>query len=525
MTPRTVKGGIGVDFARQVRERNAASHPAKKFKSAAAPKGAKLAAGYRDRARDKEQEEADDKAERIKALEEQMKLGQIEPAIFVQLRDEIAGGEIASTHLIKGLDRKLLERVRRGENVMENGEGEKKEDEQGPEVDDELEALEDKEIAPVEREKVVKKGVMAPPPIAGTKRSRDEILAELKAQRKAAAEAKIAARPELGDKFRSIDQQSAKPKVIKDSKGREVLITRDEHGNIKKKVRKIAPVEETVAVAQAPIKYLDEGVTIPQLKQQPSRTEPDEDSDGDIFDGVGTAYNPLGDEGDDDDSDDDTADKPPAPEPALAPAEEVPDEDEDEGEILESPETASPTIPTDEDKSSMPPPPKPPTTQSATRNYFKTAPISSTDTPSAPQNPMSDPTFLAAIKRAGSLANFRMQLENPITAEDGTEESEEAKEARLRKRAAMLASNDRDLEDMDLGFGSSRFEDEEDGDEGGSKIKLSEWEGAGADDEDDRGGKGGKGKKGQGKKGRRRRGDKDSAKDVLGVLERRKEAK
>jgi hypothetical protein len=73
---------------------------------------------------------------------------------------------------------------------------------------------------------------------------------------------------------------------------------------------------------------------------------------------------------------------------------------------------------------------------------------------------------------------------------------------------------------MDLGFGSSRFGDEEEG-EDGQRIKLSTWKGNGDDDDDDGDDGGSKEKK---KKGRRRKGDKNSAADVLGVMERRKEA-
>jgi hypothetical protein len=64
MTPRNAKGGTDVDFARQVRERNAALQATKKFK-ASAPKGAKFGAGYTDRAKAREAEE--EKGENSKA--------------------------------------------------------------------------------------------------------------------------------------------------------------------------------------------------------------------------------------------------------------------------------------------------------------------------------------------------------------------------------------------------------------------------------------------------------------------------
>lgn len=128
MTPRAISGSSGNDFARQVRERNAGLQPSKqkKFKSYT-PKGVKLGAGYTDRAKARAEgegnEDAEDKAERVKALEEQMKLGQISREVFEALRDKITGGDAASSHLVKGLDWKLLERVRRGEDVMGTREG------------------------------------------------------------------------------------------------------------------------------------------------------------------------------------------------------------------------------------------------------------------------------------------------------------------------------------------------------------------------------------------------------------------
>ena len=47
-----------------------------------------------------------------------MKLQQIDRPTFERLRDDIIGGDINAVHLMKGLDFKLLERVRRGEDVL-----------------------------------------------------------------------------------------------------------------------------------------------------------------------------------------------------------------------------------------------------------------------------------------------------------------------------------------------------------------------------------------------------------------------
>ena len=503
MTPRSVRGVSGNDFARQVAERNAANQTTKKFKGSAAPKGSRLGSRFTDRTQNRYDDEADDRAARIKALEEQVKLGQLDNATFEALRDQITGGDVDATHLVKGLDRKLLERVRKGENVLGGAKPADEED-----LEDEFEKFEEKEVARVEREKVAKKGEMAPPPpVAGAKRSRDQILAELKAQRKAQADARLAARPELGDRFRDVGNSRASSRVEVDAKGREVLITTDEHGNVKKKVRKVqAPVEEPTVSAQTH-RFLDEGVTLPTPKAIGKPVEaPKDDSDDDIFDGVGDAYDPLGGLGDEDDSSDDEDGE--VPGKVSKPA------------TTTAPESTSEVEPRETTTTSMPPPP-PPAQPTASRNYFKSTTTTTDETvePQAPQNPFNDAAFLAAIKKAGALSNISLSL-NASSDDPSAPESAEAKEARLQKRAQMLAASDRDLEDMDLGFGSSRFGDEEEGDDG-KRIKLSTWKGNGDDDDDDGDDVGSREKK---KKGRRRKGDKNSAADVLGVMERRKEA-
>src|SRR5262249_23103914 len=124
---------------------------------------------------------------------------------------------------------------------------------------------------------------------------------------------------------------------------------------------------------------------------------------------------------------------------------------------------------------------------------------------SAGANAMKDPTILAAIKKVSALASHSEMLKT---------EEQIAREAKLKK---MLEAQERDAADMDMGFGSSRLEDEEDF--GEEKIKLSEW---GADGDDDAGKGSGKGKRKRGPK--KRKGDVNSAADVMKVLERRKAA-
>jgi hypothetical protein len=476
-----------------MRERHASLQPpkTKKFRTSA-PKGTKIAAGYVDRAkaRQEAQDEEDDKAERIKALEEQVKLGQLPYETFEALRDKIAGGDISTTHLVKGLDFKLLERVRRGEDVLNTDGSKKGEDEEDAavDVDEELEKLEAQAIETAKREKTEKKGTMAPPPVAGVKRTRDEIMAELKAQRKAAAEAKAAAAPTFDSRWKKIGEE--KPKFELDSKGREVITTVDKDGNVKKKVRKVA--SESAGDAQAPSNMPDASKAVlgaDFAMPAPKSDAPADDDDDDIFEGAGTEYNPLGDMDDDDDDSDD---------------------DEDETPIAKSiPKTATSV---NETKASEPVP-------------------TASDAPAKPRNYFGDKsnnTEEEAKDRFKGIENVlkkAAQLGATATNEDDDgDESKEERDARLAKRAKMLASaqQDRDLEDMDMGFGSSRFED---GEEGGEekKMRLSEWKGGAAagDDgweEDDK--KGG-GKK---RKPKKRKGDVNNAADIFRVIEGRKAA-
>lgn len=490
MTPRAVKGGIDVDFARQVRERKAALQPSKKYKSAA-PKGVKYGAGYTDRAKARAEAEGDedDKASRIKALEEQMKLGQISEELFESLRDQITGGDISSTHLVKGLDRQLLERVRRGEDVL--GMGSETKEDAPPDVDEELDKLGEKEVEAVKKEQAEKKGNMAPPSLAGKKRTRDELMAELKAQRKAASEAKAA--PVLSGKWRRVGEDQ-KGRIEIDSKGREVLITVDEDGVVKKRVRKAKPQageseKGTISMPDADKEVLGGDVAVPEALVQSQGIESDDD---DIFEGVGTAYNPLG---NDDEEDDD----------------ECSDDDED-GEVKEQRRTkALSPVPTHSStKEEVPEDNEESSAAAAPRNYFR-------DTATAEEESTVD-------RQAGiqDLLKKAAKMDPLKSAGEEGEETSEIEKARHRRRAEMLVQQDRDMDDMDMGFGGGRYEDEGEGD--GKEMRLSEWKGsAGGDDEGwEEGGKG-EGKKKR--KPKKRKGDVNNAADIMRVIEGRKSEK
>ena len=489
-------GSSGNEFARQLAERNAELNPssAKKFRSSAAPKGTRLRSGYQDRTQLRNSGEEDDKAMRVKALEDMVKLGQVDLATFEALRDEIVGGDVKDVHLVKGLDYKLLERVRRGEDVLadskismelEEDHDENRQTQPEAEVDDEFGKLEEKVIQPIVREQTSKRGEMAPPPpVAGQKRTRDDILKELKASRlAAAASAKQANRPALGPRFVKFGEKKARPRVEKDDRGREILVTIGEDGQVKRKVKKARMDEH-------------HGLLMPDKDVQPLGMEvtaleapvvPGDEDEGDIFEGAGVDYNPLGDAEDDDD--DDSSD----------------DNREGEASSVAVSSKPPPKLSESETSSSMTSPmPQQQSPLRRKRNYFGESENEKDSMDDSGRNPLTDPTILAALKKASTLNPF------PTSALGNEEEN-----AKLARRKMMLESHDRDADDMDLEFGGSRFGDAEDAED--KKVKLSVWE----DEGGEANGRGeGKAKRKRG--GKKRKGDVNNAADVLKVMERRR---
>lgn len=494
MAPRSTKTATNL-FARP------SSTPGAKSSKTRPVKGTKLAPGYEDRTlarlNDPDTEEArDEKAERIAALEKQVKEGTLSRAEFERLREQITGGDVGSTHLVKGLDRALLARVRKGEDVMSAATKAAADttvaQPEAGDVDHELDALESVAVAPVEHQKGVKKGELsivkpAVPKVAGVKRSRNDILAELKAQRQADAAARAALRPALGENFKAVAEGSgiAAPKTMIDHKGREVILVRDENGKIKKKVRKVVlepPTDqvgesekvdepEPMDPAAAPMREeLAESDVVAQGQQE----EVDDDDDDDIFEDAGRDYDPLGQQ-------DDSEDEPERP----ARKDDKANHGEDDPTTIK-------------------------------HSYFGSMAKEQEGLDQAQLSSLSDATVIAAIKRASDMAKAK----GDIDADDSSTLRGADEEARLKKRAAMLSAADRDLEDMDMGFGSSRFDDAADGDaDDGDGHKLQEWKGLDAHDHDDGPAERAKGPK---KRTRKRKGDKDSYADVMSVLERRK---
>ncbi|KAK0655780.1 hypothetical protein B0T16DRAFT_317145 [Cercophora newfieldiana] len=491
MTPRSV-AGARLDFARQVAERSKAlSHPSKKQRTSA-PKGSKFVEGYVDRAKTRqEQEEEDERAERLKALEESFKKEEIDQETYDRLRGEIAGGDLGSTHLVKGLDFKLLARVRRGEDVFEEGSRKdeevvddgKDEDGDGEEdADDVLEELEGAEVKAIEREKVQKKGQFATTALnPGQKRTRNQILAEMKAARTAA---KAKEESSLGSKFKKIGEKKAPgTRIERDIKGREVMIIIDEDGHERRKVRRIDPraAEEQRREEAALLSDTVLGMEVPEFyqKQLAEQQAAEEAKEVNIFDDAGSDYDPLADLEGSESSEDEEGE---AKEKPKSPAEKE----------LKAPST------------DMPPPPRP--NAAGGKNWFKNSKtgLTSEETYKAKTLDVRDPSFLAALQKVKN-----------ISAAEKSEEEQKAAEREERLKKKLLESN-RDDDDLDMGFGSSRMEDEADLEE--TKVKLSAW-GEDGDDEDGKGG-GDKSKRKRGPK--KKKGDKNNFADVMKVIERNK---
>ncbi|KAK0673254.1 hypothetical protein QBC41DRAFT_311831 [Cercophora samala] len=504
MTPRSIAGKGGnsrVDFAKQLAEQNKHFEKTQKKFRTSAPKGSRFAEGYVDRAKQREQEEEDDRAERLKALEEAFKKEEIDQETYDRTRSQIAGGDLSSTHLVKGLDFALLRRIKQGEDVWkgkpeskapdakgeEPEEEEKAQKEEEEDLDDVFEKLADTEVKAVTREKTQKKGQFATTTLnPGQKRSRNQLLAELKAAREAA---KAKEESSLGSKFKKIGaKKTPGTRIEKDSMGREIQITVDEDGHEIRKIRKVdhkllEEEQDKEAAALASRGVL--GMEVPEFykKQQEeaerAAKEEEESKEISIFDDVGSDYDPLA---------------------ALEDSDSSSDE---EGEAKEEGKKAK------SDAAAMPPPPKPASGPPEERDYFKNfrggkVDLSTEQTYKALS--LDDPLLQAALKKAKAIGALE-KSEEEIKAKE--------REERLKKK---LQESLRDDEDMDLGFGSSRVEDDADFEE--KKVKLSAWGEDGDDDEYEGGGGDKKEKRKRG--GKKRKGDKNNFEDVMRVMERQK---
>lgn len=469
---RSVLGGSSTqsEFARQLAANNAAEQKARKFRSSAAPLGTRLPEGYVDRTKDREEDGSDERARRLAALEELLKEGGIEHEDYVR-QTKLLGGDVSSTHLVKGLDFKLLEKVRRGEDVMrairDDGGDEEEEGQNSEDEEDVLDKVLERDIVPEKKEEKKKKGNLAP-------KTRAEILAELKRSREAAKPVSV-----LGSKFKKIGVKEEK----KDENGAKVKYVTGADGKVKKMVKKDKKkkgdepqlVSTTIMGMMPP----------PAMPGKTEKKVEEEDEDIDIFEGAGIEYNPLAGLNDDDDDSSSSSSEEEGEEGEIQPTKKTKSE-----KAPESSSKSSPPPPTSPSSSSMPPPP--PSAPKPKVNYFnEPTSSSSSDTYKPPSSASallsSNPELAAALAKASTLKAFS----TPSEDEAG------------KRRKALMESADRDAFDIDFGFGGSRdFGDEDDDD--GTVAKSS-------------GGGGKKRKRG----GKPKKGDKNDAGVVGKIVEER----
>ena len=489
-----------VDFAHQLDEKNreAEGRPSKRFRSSAAPKGSALPAGYQDRAKLRNAQDEDEKVggieTQIKALAAKLTSNEITQEEFdKRLEDLGVGGDLGTTHMVKGLDMKLARRIKAGEDVSQPAENPATPPQQ-EDVDEAFERLMDdnrfegkglEELAAAPKEqKEKKKGSMAPPPTKP--KTRDELLRELKARRAAATAPAPPPESTLGTKFKKISDGKPKKKRFKETdetgRQREVIITTDAEGNTKRKTTQW--LDPRSGLIQAPVSAAGDllmpdksakplGMEVPtEIAARAAMQAAPEDEDDDIFAGVGDDYNPLAGIDDDGSSSD------------------------EDGEVVDSTTRKLEKAPVSEEE-------KKPAGESALskpRNYFGTGSTTAEEKPEHRSKPFEDPAIQALLKQAAGLGK------DSTSAEGNKEQSSDAtlKQKRFleeaRRRDAM------DAADMDMGFGGSRNEDGAEEDYG----RLLDF------DDDKRGGQ--KRKRGPKKK----KGDKNSASDVMRVVEGRK---
>ncbi|PHH50341.1 hypothetical protein CFIMG_003991RA [Ceratocystis fimbriata CBS 114723] len=486
----------------------------KLFKSAA-PKGVKLATGYTDRTQNRHDD--DERVVEIQELERQLKEKEIDQATFERRRDEITSGDVHATHLVKGLDFKLLKRVRQGEDVFGSsgtkptaniaGQDEALGSQEADSIDDALDDVLGNEVKAVAREKTAKKGQLSTVTTApGQKRTRNQILADLKAAR-AAAKTQQAEGNAVGLRFKKIGaKQTPGSRIEIDRNGNEVLIIIDEDGHEKRKVRK-APVPAANTTSATTEGQNNEdilghmmpdpnaaplGMEVPEAYQSRKEQE-DEDDDVNIFDDAGSDYDPLA--GLDSGSDSDSGEE----KDAKSEAKSLPSNDSEKDQVSLS-------------------------TTTGPKNYFKDSKGVLASEQSLQGPSWSDPALQAVLKKAATL--------KPLATDNSDDENEDSHDpeaaARKEKRRKMLQQDDRDAQDMDMGFGTSRFEDEEEADES-AKIRLSRWTddlagGDGDGDGDDVAGQGREGKTQRKRGGKKRKGDGNSAADVMRIVEQRRAA-
>lgn len=511
--------------------------PAKRFKTTV-PKGARYGRGYQDRAsqRRAEQREAEELEEKIRELEEMRKQGQIDEDAFQKQRAQLGvGGDFITTHLVKGLDWELLRKVKAGEKVAldENDMKEEKNTTEEPETEaepepepapasssqaevgkvdgaisddnadeefDSLVAAKEREATkPVHKEERTKKGTLAvppPPSLQNRRLTRDEILKQFKAKRFGQDTSSA-----LGTRFKKIDSKAGTKQQLEQY---QEAIRRRAHSPAEEAQRQsVGDIEtseseeqvEDAAVStgarSSPSSPSDTVEAAPQPAVPPPppvatrRVDSDSDEEvGDIFEGVGRDYN------------------------ADLQDEESSSSSEEEGvDGVKTKDGHEPTAFSRTSKSLSPP-----KHIGEKRNYFATSRKADEAILDHAKPSMSDEKIVSALKAARRKSPPVRETEEEEDKEDEEEEhhildegeSDEAKARRKKFLEEIRRRDEQDAMDLDLGFGGSRFADEED------DMPYQEEARSGT-----------KRKRGP----KRKKGDKNSASAVMGVLEGRKSGK
>ena len=473
MTPRNLHGQ---KYARDPfgkageRQSDSNQEPPRKKPKTSVPKGSALASGYTDRAASRRDTEVpdvdvDDERKRLAALRDMLDTDQIDRATFNKLSYQIQGKDGKADSSTKGLDWTLLKRARRGSSGEEV--------EPTADVEAELDAALDHEpnleqaIASERRDpdsSVVKDDA------TNAVLSRDDILRRWKQNRSGdSTQTQQPEVEELGDRFKKVINPKEKKRFVEivDGRRREVLLTTGKDGKPKRKVRWLDK-ESKVDDSNPPPKQAQSkqpqplGMNVPAellAKQEALRAQQvaEEEEDDDIFADVGSTYDPLadiassGDEG-----------------------------SNDEREAPEAPETLEKTV------------------AGKRRNYFAAGSDEAAEE-ETDRSGATDPAIMAALKRAALLRVDEKSKETNEHAENANTHSvdDQRQKVLLEKLRQREADDSRDL---DMGFGESRFGDDEE----------EVWT------EDKKSGR----KRGP----KKRKGDKDNVSDVMGVLAGRQKA-
>ncbi|KAF3906325.1 hypothetical protein ABW20_dc0103593 [Dactylellina cionopaga] len=438
MTPRSV--GASSSFAQQAAAYRLQQNPPKekKFKSST-PLGAKLPQGYVDRTKLRDVDDVTDSSAemRMRALMELVEEGHLTREEAIE-QSKAFGGDVESTHLVKGLDFRLLNRARKGEDVL-SGEKKKPTIDDDEEMEDELDIMLEKQVESMKREKKAKNAGDDGDVAAPQQKTRAEILAEFRRSREEAAAKKVAENA-LGSKFKKIVEKEKKIKAPKEEK----ISTKVSGDIVSRKKRKREGEGEGEDAAKAMEKAIESGAVLgmlppelPSAKAAPGIEQNADEGDLNIFDDAPDDYDPLAGLQDSDSS------------------------DSEEGEV-DKPEIEK------KDQKDMPPPALPAAASiNRPRNYFATsskdADVSTESIASKPldRDDLANTAELsAAIKKAAQMR----ALSKANTDDEGAK-----KEARHK---AMLQAASRDEEDVDMGFGGSRtFGDDDDDDLGVTKKK------------------------------------------------------